>query len=818
MTNTPIEFLFVDTEPSLNQEEVKRAPVKPPWLVLIVDDNQEVHDLTRLVLQGFKFEERTVSLLSAYSGRESLAVLQQNNDIALVLLDVVMENDHAGLDVARAIREDLENKHVRIVLRTGQPGTAPEEQVVIDYDINDYKDKAELTSSKLKTMVVTALRGYRDLCRLEFNRLSLMRVSNISTCLFNSHSQDKFCLEILTRLSLLWPLDEVNPLDKTVPSALEVRQCNGDFRVSFGMGKYSGSANKSLSAVIAHKQQSQIRQVFTDEKALFLSERTILYISSSNPIYCFVIYLEGKIVRNERDQELINVLCANISTAYDNVILMSSLEKLNTSLEAKVLARTSELKKSKEVAESSTQAKSLFLANMSHEIRTPLNAILGFSQLLLNKQDISRDQCEMLQAIEHAGNHLLDVINDVLDLSKIEADAMTLDICNFNLSDLMDELALIFRVRCEQKGLMFSLTKTIPENTHVQGDQVKLRQILINLLGNAVKFTDLGSVALSVVQEGQSKYFFEVRDTGVGINTEDQKDVFRAFYQAATSIHTAGTGLGLSISKRQVELMGGQLSLDSQGAQGSCFKFCLDFTLSTETIDLKEKNTERIKCLKSGTRLSALVVDDVPDNRLILNSLLDDIGVDVCDATNGQEALRVLRQNSVDIVFMDIRMPIMNGDEAVKVIREEFTGKHIVCVAISAYSMAHDIEYYLEGGFDFFIPKPFKFSQIYQALAQLCAVEFEYERETDQAPQTPEDITDLSYSNIKLDEELYNQLLRAAQLNQVTQIRSALDLLETVPNGGAALSVKFNKLLSNYDTTQIVNVLKGLIVVNKNGS
>ena len=818
MVNSSIESLFVNAKPSLKPEGGVPASILPAWKVLIVDDNEEIHSLTKLILQGFAFEGRKIEFLSAYSGKESIEVLSEHKDIALVLLDVVMETDHAGLDVAKKIREELANPLVRIILRTGQPGTAPEERVVIDYDINDYKDKADLTSSKLKTMLVAALRGYRDLCRLEADRLSLVKVSKISKGLFNFQSQEKFCLDIIARLSLLWPLDTDEAASEVVPSALEVRECNGVFRVSFGMGQYSECSHQPISELVSMSTQESIQQAYREERNLFLADHSILYISSTNKAYRFIVYLEGKTIQSERDKELIHILCTNISTAYDNVILVSNLEKLNASLETKVSERTAELEKSKEVAESATHAKSLFLANMSHEIRTPLNAILGFSQLLLIDSNFPKEQFEMVQAIETAGNHLLDVINDVLDLSKIEAGAMELDTCDFELSKLVDDLALVFSMRCEQKGLDWVMEKNIPEPSPVHGDQVKLRQILINLLGNAVKFTEQGSVVFRVTKdkEHDKRYLFDIIDTGPGIDPDDQDGIYDAFHQVRAAIHTSGTGLGLSITKRQVDLMGGQLSLVSEPSKGSCFSFWLDISACSDSLKVESKNYQKVKCIKSGTHLSALVVDDVADNRLILTSLLDDIGISVCEAENGQEALDLLHKNWVDIVFMDIRMPVMNGDEAVKRIRADFEGKDVVCVAISAYSMVHEVEYYLEEGFDIFIPKPFQFIEIYQVLENLCSVEFEYEPGSGLDPKSKslefdsqkEGLYAPADSKIILPELLHTELMTAAKLNQVTKIRQLLDELEKVQHGGVRLSAHFNLLLSQYDTLAIVDVLK----------
>jgi len=646
MPKVPIDSLFVDSSSPPEREAGKPSPVLPPWNILIVDDNNEVHELTKLVLNNFTFEGRSIRFFSAYSGQESLQLLKQHDDIALVLLDVVMETDHAGLDVAKQIREELNNSLVRIILRTGQPGQAPEENVVINYDINDYKDKADLTSSKLKTMTVAALRAYRSL---------------------------------------------------------------------------------------------------------------------------------------------------------------SDLDKLNDSLEQQVQERTAQLEKSKRAAEAANDAKSLFLANMSHEIRTPLNAILGFAQLSLRSRDCPKAHYDMLQSIESAGNHLLEVINDILELSKIEAGAMELDLSDFQLLVLIKDLASMFSMRCEQKGLIWKLNCHFPEDAAIRGDQGKIRQVLINLLGNAVKFTDQGEVKLTVTQEDEQQFLFEVADTGPGIDPQDHDAIFDAFHQASASMHTTGTGLGLSISKRQIELMGGALTINSHVGKGSHFSFYLSLPeASSDVVSRPQKDTRHSR-LKAGSRLSALVVDDVLENRVMLSALLNDLGVEVTDASNGLEALASLRQKSVDIVFMDIRMPVMNGDEAVAQIRKEFQSENIICVAISAYSMAHEVKYYLSVGFDRYISKPFQFDEIFEALEELCGAEFENEAVL---PVTEvKEISDDDYSQLTLPDALYSALMDAAELNRMTKIRQLLDDVEAIESGGTALSACLYRYLINYDTQGMMDTL-----------
>ena len=618
------------------------------WRVLIVDDSPEVHELTKLIFGRFRFEDKPIEFISAYSGFESLELLRKYDDIALVLLDVVMENDHAGLDVVKSIREDLNNQLIRIILRTGQPGQAPEVKVAIDYDINDYKDKADLTSSRLISSVVTALRGYRDLCRLD---------------------------------------------------------------------------------------------------------------------------------------------------------------NMNDILEEKVTSRTADLEKSKEAAEAASHAKSIFLSNISHEIRTPLNAILGFAQLSLRNEKLPLENFDMIQAIETAGNHLLDVINDVLDLSKIEAGEMKTEKSDFILSKLIDDISIMFDMRCDQKSLKWTLVNDYNKDVEVRGDQGKIRQVLINLLGNAVKFTDKGSVELRIFSSSNDQFVFEVQDTGLGIPAVEQDLVFNMFHQTAGNIHATGTGLGLSISKRQAELMGGTLALDSRLGVGSKFTFSIELPTASKKVLVSAASDKNIRCLTPGTNISALVVDDVDVNRVMLSGLLVDLGVDVVSAANGQEALEELRKKMVDIVYMDIRMPIMNGDEAVRIIRDEFSNVNVTCVAISAYSMAHEIEYYLSVGFDRYISKPFHFDEIYKTLKEFCGADFEYGKGIDGDNESA--IAGLNdFGKLELPGLFYSELVAAVELNRMTKIRQLLDDLGLIRNGGAELKAYLSSLLDSYDTGSMIEVLK----------
>lgn len=398
--------------------------------------------------------------------------------------------------------------------------------------------------------------------------------------------------------------------------------------------------------------------------------------------------------------------------------------QLNRELERKVEQRTAQLVEATRQAQAASRAKSTFLASMSHEIRTPLNAVLGYAQLLEHDPQLPAPLQANVTPITRAGNHLLHLLSDILDLSKIEAGQMALHPTWFDLDALVDEVALMFVLRCRQKGLQWQCDKDIPAPCLVDGDAGKLRQVLINLLGNAVKFTEQGAVRLRVAhcEDGMR---FDVSDTGPGIAPDDQSLVFEPFRQTDSGSLHGGTGLGLAIASRQVDLMGGQLALASQPGEGARFTFTLPLACAPACASAPATAPAATPLhLAEASHPVLLVVDDNPDNRHILATMLANIGADVLVADGGTAALDVLRRRIVDLVLMDIRMPGMDGMQTLRQLRDEFGAGAPRCVAITASALAHETERYLAAGFDGFIAKPFLFAQICECLQQQLGVQF----------------------------------------------------------------------------------------------
>lgn len=413
-------------------------------------------------------------------------------------------------------------------------------------------------------------------------------------------------------------------------------------------------------------------------------------------------------------------------------------------LELRVAKRTAQLdearqsaENAKEVAIAANQSKSQFLANMSHELRTPLNAILGFAQLMNRETLLSQDHRESLQIIIRSGQHLLSLINDVLDMSKIESGRVSLYKSDFSLLHLLDSVKDTLRLRAKVKELQFIFNYADGLPTFVNTDEKKLHQVLLNLLSNAVKFTASGFVSLSVeiddvavMPYDVSHYLrFVVEDSGPGIAAHELSTLFETFVQTESGRNAEqGTGLGLSISRKFVELMGGRIQVSSTLGQGSRFEFTIPVGLSTASDQARQAPVQRVIGLaKPHFRYRILVVDDHPENRHLLVKLLEPIGFKVKEAANGQEAIACWEVWHPHLIWMDMRMPVLSGFNATQQIKAHPQGQATVIIALTASALSEEIPSFKSAGCNDFLHKPFLEHEIFDKISQHLNVEYIFE-------------------------------------------------------------------------------------------
>jgi len=400
-------------------------------------------------------------------------------------------------------------------------------------------------------------------------------------------------------------------------------------------------------------------------------------------------------------------------------------------------ARSEEqLRTAKMSAESASQAKSVFLANMSHEIRTPMNAILGFSQLMLREPDLTASQRQHLDTINRSGEHLLALINDILEMSKIEAGRVKLQPVNFDLYSMLDDLDRLFRLRTDARQLQFSIQRQNGVPQFIKADESKLRQIFINLIGNAVKFTEHGGIFVRVgSQHGSGKSLRlrgEVEDTGPGIATEELPKLFRQFEQTETGQRAgAGTGLGLTISREFTRLMDGDMEVASELGRGTTFSFKVTVEEGVAIPAKDKSDRRRVLHLSEGQKeIRVLVADDRAENRELLQKMLEPIGFATRTVNDGLEALETFENWNPHLVLMDLRMPRLDGIQAIRRIRALPKHGKTPIIAITASAFQADRHDVMDAGGDDFIGKPFRERELYDKIGRLTGAKYIYDEET----------------------------------------------------------------------------------------
>ena len=459
-------------------------------------------------------------------------------------------------------------------------------------------------------------------------------------------------------------------------------------------------------------------------------------------------------------------------------------------------------------AEAANLAKSVFLSTMSHELRTPLNAILGFSSLMQSDPALTESQRENLDIINRSGGHLLNLINDVLDMAKIEAGRVELDIKPFDLGILVRDITDMLSKRAEEKGLQLLLDQSSEFPRFIKSDKDKLRQVIVNLVGNAIKFTNRGRIMLRLgIQPSseESQLVIEVEDTGIGISENDRMRIFDPFVQVGKPATQKGTGLGLSIVREYVKLMGGEITVTSTPDVGSQFRVTLPILRAEESdVLVSETLNEKVIGLVPGQpEYRVLIVEDQLENQLLLNRLLTDAGFTVKLAHNGEEGIALFQSYHPHFIWMDRRMPVMDGLEATRRIRALAGGIEVKIAAVTASAFADQRAEMLAAGMDDFVRKPYRPTEIFECMSRLLGVRFVHEKAVDSVSDSTISTTLLLTLNASQRKELNDALV----LGNTEQINNLIILIE---QQHSELAEKLRHYASTYNYLPILNGLESV--------
>jgi signal transduction histidine kinase len=554
------------------------------WKIAVIDDDRAVHEGTRFALSDYSLNGQTLEILSAYSAAEGRELMRSHPDIAAVLLDVIMETDAAGLDLVEFIRNDLKNETVRIILRTGQPGQAPERRVIVDYDINDYKAKTELTADKLFTSLTAALRSYQQLERMVQTRRGLEIIIDAASTLYDFRSMQRLAEGVLTQIASLLNVDCAGILVLRDGGADE-----DDFAVLAGSGCYSRFIGATGQASLDSDLKQTVEAALKRRKHEFVDQRSVLYIRTGSGREV-VVLLQAERDLSDTDRSLVEIFGSRLSIAFDNVILYQQLQDANAQLEDRVAQRTRALMQANRRLSAqwlrlqrANGFKNEILGTVAHDLKNPLGVIFGRTEMLaeLIGADSPRDTItSQIDHIRDATKRLITMVDHLI--SDAMADAFDITIRR----EPVDVAALVAEVSDANQLSAVNKQQTIavsaPTGRITMCDQDRMREAIDNLVSNAIKYSPVGGRITLLVDHDTDNTIIRVTDEGAGLSPEDLGRLFGRF-QRLSAKPTAGessTGLGLSIVKRIVEMHDGQINADSSGpGQGSTFTIILPATV-----------------------------------------------------------------------------------------------------------------------------------------------------------------------------------------------------------------------------------------------
>ncbi|WP_398478062.1 DUF3369 domain-containing protein [Tardiphaga sp.] len=569
--------------------EVLEESYARKWKIAVIDDDQAVHEGTRFALSDYALNGQSLEILSAYSAAEGRELMRQHPDIAAVLLDVIMETDDAGLALVEFIRNELHNETVRIILRTGQPGQAPERRVIVDYDINDYKAKTELTADKLFTSLTAALRSYQQLERMVQTRRGLEIILDAASTLYDFRSMQRLAEGVLTQIASLLNVD--------CAGILVLRDGGSgqeDFAVLAGSGCYSRFTGCPKPDLLDKDLRQMVEDAFRRRKHDFDDHRTVLYIRTGSGREV-VVLLQAERELSETDRSLVELFGSRLSIAFDNVILYQQLQVANTQLEDRVTQRTRALMQANRRLSAqwlrlqrANGFKNEILGTVAHDLKNPLGVILGRTEMLTELIAAGSAKEGVVAQIDHirdATKRLTSMVDHLISDAMADAFDITIRREPVDLSALVTEVTEANRPSAVNKQQQ--LTVSSPGHSDLtMCDADRMREAIDNLVSNAIKYSPIGG-KIDILVDGDADHVrISVSDEGAGLSPEDLDRLFGRF-QRLSAKPTGGessTGLGLSIVKRIVDMHGGEVTADSAGpGQGATFSILLPATIEAQS-------------------------------------------------------------------------------------------------------------------------------------------------------------------------------------------------------------------------------------------